>query len=86
MYSIDICQKEPPEVLCEKRCSEKFRKIYRKAPVLKPQASKFIKKETATQVFPDFCEKFQESPHQKQTKSFLVLSLGIKWEHVFEMG
>ena len=26
-------KKQPPEVLCENRCSEKFREIHRKAPV-----------------------------------------------------
>ena len=26
-------QKQPPEVFCKKRCSQKFRKIHRKAPV-----------------------------------------------------
>ena len=26
-------QKQPPEVLCKKSCSQKFRKIHRKTPV-----------------------------------------------------
>ena len=26
-------QKQPPEVFCKKRCSEKFRKIHKKTPV-----------------------------------------------------
>ena len=28
-----ICEKQPKEVLCKKRCSWKFRKIHRKTPV-----------------------------------------------------
>ena len=28
-----MCEKQPKEVLCKKRCSWKFRKIHRKTPV-----------------------------------------------------
>ena len=34
-------QKQPPEVFCKKRCSEKFRKIHKKTPV--PESLFFIK-------------------------------------------
>ena len=78
MYSIDICQKEPPEVFCEKRCSEKFRKIHRKAPVLKPQASKFVKKETATQVFPGFLRKIPGKSSSEANLKFSGAFIGYK--------
>ena len=46
-------KKQPPEVLCKKRCSQKFRKIHRKTL----KACNFIKKETLAQVFScQFCE------------------------------
>ena len=32
--SIAIKQKQPPEVLCKKKCSQKFGKIHKKTPVL----------------------------------------------------
>ena len=38
------CQKQPPEELCKKRCSQKFRKTHR-------PACNFIKKEALAQVF-----------------------------------
>ena len=42
-------------MFCEKKCSQKFCKIHRKAPVLEPQTCNFIKKET--HVFScEFCE------------------------------
>ena len=42
-------QKQPSKAFCEKNLSQKFRKIHRKAPVLK--------KETLAQMFPcEFCE------------------------------
>ena len=48
-----ICQKEPPEVFCNKICSLKFCKIHRKTP----EACSFIKKEALTQVFfYEFCK------------------------------
>ena len=43
-------QKQPPEVFCKKRCSEKFRKIHRKTHVPEP----LFKKEILAQVF--YCE------------------------------
>ena len=59
-------QKQPPNVFYEERCSQKFHKIHRKTPVpqslFKPQACKFIKKETLAQVFScDFCEVFKNT-------------------------
>ena len=45
-------QKQPPEVLYEKKVSYKFRKIHRKTPVSDIFfTSNFIKKETVAQVF-----------------------------------
>ena len=50
-------QKQPPEVFYEKRCSQKFHKIHRKASVPESQACNFIKKETLAKVFScEFCE------------------------------
>ena len=31
--SLALIQKQPAEVFCKKRCSQKFRKIHREAPV-----------------------------------------------------
>ena len=61
--SCPLKQKQPPEVFCEKRCSQKFRKIHRKTPVSPvPQACNFIKKETLAQVFScEFCEIFKNT-------------------------
>ena len=62
---LHFMQKQPPEVFCEKRCFQKFRKIHRKTPVpentLKTLentlACNFIKKESLAQVFScKFCE------------------------------
>ena len=33
VLELEMFQKQPPEVFCKKRCSEKFRKIHRKATV-----------------------------------------------------
>ena len=58
-------QKQPPDVFCKKRCSEKYCKIHRKTPVpeslflikFHASACNFIKKETLAQVFSyEFCE------------------------------
>ena len=49
----DNFQKQPPEVFCKKRCSQKFRKIHKKTL----EACNFIEKETLAQVFSQkFCE------------------------------
>ena len=57
LVSLDIRQKQRPEVFCTKRCYQKFRKIHRKIPVPESQACNFIKKETLTRVFSsEFCE------------------------------
>ena len=50
LYFVKV-QKQPPEVFYKNRCSLKFRKIHRKAPVSESQACKFIQKETLVQVF-----------------------------------
>ena len=48
-------EKQPSEVFCKKRCSQKFYKIHMKTPV--PKACNFIKKQTLAQVFSrEFCE------------------------------
>ena len=58
-------QKQPPEVFCKKRCSQKFHKTHRKTPApdlffnkvagLKPAT--LSKKETLARVFScEFCE------------------------------
>ena len=48
------CQKQPPEVFYEKRCSSKICKIHGKATVAE---SPFIRKETLAQVFScEFCK------------------------------
>ena len=39
---------QPPEVFCKSRCSLKFRKLYRKAPVLESVFNKVAGLETAT--------------------------------------
>ena len=50
-------KKQPPEVFCEKRCSQKFRKIHRKHLCQRPEACNFIKKEALAQVLCcEFCE------------------------------
>ena len=56
-------QKQPPEVFCKKRCSQKFRKILR-------PACNFIKKETLAQVFS--CE-FLRTPFLQNTFGRLLL-------------
>ena len=56
-------QKQPPDMFCKKRCSQKFRKtlyqslFFNKVAGLRPEACNFIKKETLAQVFPcELCE------------------------------
>ena len=59
---LDKLQKQPPDVFCKKRCSQKFHKIHRKRSVpeslfCRSKTSNFIKKETLTQVFScEFCK------------------------------
>ena len=61
LFDDSVCtrNKQPPEVLCKKRYSQKFQKIYKKKPVPEPQACNLIKKETLTQLF--FCEFYKIS-------------------------
>ena len=48
-------QKQPPEVFCKNRCSEKFRNSQENT-CARPEACNFIKKETLAQVFScEFC-------------------------------
>ena len=63
-------QKQPPEFLCKKRCSEKYCKFHRKTPVLEslfnnvagPQACNFIKKILQYWCFPIKFAKFLRTP------------------------
>ena len=43
---------EPPNLFYKKSCSSKFGSIYRKTPVLEPQACSFIKKRLQHRCFP----------------------------------
>ena len=53
----EITQKQPPADVFQNNCSQKFRIIYRKTPVLK--VNKLDLKETPTQVFScEYCETF----------------------------
>ena len=80
--SIGCIQKQPPEVFCKKRCSEKFRKIPRKTPVPEslfcPQSWNFIKEETLAQVFScEFLRKehlFYRTPFLQNTSGRLLLN------------
>ena len=65
MVNLPTFEKQPLEVLCKKRCSEKFRKNHRKTPVpesffnneLQALGCNFNKKETLEQVFScEYCE------------------------------
>ena len=73
-------QKQPPEVFCKKRCSEKFRKITLKIPVLESLFNKvaglktcnFIKKRQ--RCFPVEFAKFLRTPILKNSCERLLLS------------
>ena len=60
MKKFMLTQKQPTEMFCEKRCSNKFRKILRKnlcQSLLFNKVAGLIKKETLAQVFScEFCE------------------------------
>ena len=56
-----VAQKQPPEVVCKKKCYQEFHKIHRKTPASESlffnKKNNFFKKETLTQVFScEFCE------------------------------
>ena len=50
-------QKQSPEVLCKKRCSEKTRKIVRKAHVPEPQPATLLKKRLWQRYRKKLCQK-----------------------------
>ena len=74
-------QKQPPEVLCEKRCSLKCCKIHRKAPVSESlllkqtpvEACNFIKKRLCQRCFPVNFAKFFRTPFSQNTSGRLLL-------------
>ena len=74
--------KEPSEVFCEKRYSQKFCKIQRKTHVPKslfkqscrPQAGNFIKKRLWHKCFPVIFAKFLETPFLQNTSRRLLLT------------
>ena len=63
-------QKQPPQVFCKKRCSQKFRKFHRKKPVMESlfskvtglQACDFIKKRLPHRYFPVKSSKCLRTP------------------------
>ena len=83
-------QKQPPEVFCKKRCSLKFRKFHRKAPVLEPLFKKvagvktynFIKMRLQRRCFPVKFPKFLRTPWRTSTKDCFcgVLKMFFAWE------
>ena len=60
LYLQSDVQKQPPEVFYEKSCSQNFRNICRKTPVLEPLFNKFYLKETSTRVLCSCELKFRE--------------------------
>ena len=66
-------QKQPPEVLCKKKCSYKIRKIHCKTPV--PESLNFIKKETLRRCFPMNFAKFLKTPFLHNISGRLLLKV-----------
>ena len=70
--NIDIINwyKQPPEVFCKKRCSQKYRQYHRKTPVLEslfnkvagPKPYNFIEKWLKNRCFPKNIAKFLRTP------------------------
>ena len=69
-----MVQKQPPELFYEKRCSQKFRKIYRKTPV-PGSLRNFIKKETLAQVSSCEFAKFLRTTLIQNTSRQLLLTI-----------
>ena len=61
--------KQPPEVFCKKRRSQKFRKIHRKTPVLEP-----LKKRLWHRCFPVNFTRFPRTPFLQNTSGRLILT------------
>ena len=74
-------RKQPPEVFCKKRCSEKFGKFHRKTSVLESlfnkfserKANNFIKKRLQNRCFPVKFAKFLRTPILKNICEWLLL-------------
>ena len=65
-------EKQPPEVFCKKRCSYKFRKIYRKTPAAeyffnKVRAATLLKKRLWYRCFPVNFAKFLRTSFSQNT-------------------
>ena len=72
-----IIQKQPPELLCIKKCSLKFRKIHRKAPVPEPhlclRPSILLKKRLWHRCFHVNFAKLSRTPFLQNTSGQLFL-------------
>ena len=64
-------QKQPPEVFCKKKCSQKFCKIHRKTPVPK---TTFFKKSLQHWCFPVNLAKFPSTTFLQKTSGQLLLT------------
>ena len=83
LLSVFHHQKQPPEVLCKKRCSEKFRKFtgkhlckslfFNKVACLKPTT--LLKRRLWHRCFPVNFAKFLRTPFLKNTSGRLLLHL-----------
>ena len=83
LLSVFHHQKQPPEVLCKKRCSEKFRKFtgkhlckslfFNKVACLKPAT--LLKRRLWHRCFPVNFAKFLRTPFLKNTSGRLLLHL-----------
>ena len=62
-----LTQKQSPEVFCEKMRSSKFRKIYRKTPVLEPLPATLLKRGSSTGVFMQILRNFEEHIFSQNT-------------------
>ena len=76
-----VSQKQPPEVFCNNRCSQKYRKIYRKTPVPESLLNKvagltpatLLKKRLWHMCFPANFAKFLRTPVLRNTSGRLLL-------------
>ena len=93
MYKIHRFQKQPPEVFCEKRCSQNFvkftekrlchRLIFNKVAGLRREACNFIKRESLAHVFScEFCVISKNSFLQNTSRRLL---LGFAWSVYFRL-
>ena len=65
-------QKQPPEVFCKKRCSQKFRKFRRKTPMLEGLQA-LLKKRLQHRYFPVKFAKFLRTSMLKNIHKWLLL-------------